>query len=195
MEVLDLDVAGDFIEVVAILMHIKARMLLPKSSEEEEDGYEDPRLELVEKLIEYKKFKEAAGGLESLEHERSLLQSRKYFHYISKESEVTDEEYLKKVTFFDLIMAFREAMQNMPKVSYHEVNRTEISVEEQTSFLMEKMSGGGSILFQNLMKMMENKLMIIVTFIAILELVKNGIILISQSKMFQDIRLKLKPAA
>jgi chromatin segregation and condensation protein Rec8/ScpA/Scc1 (kleisin family) len=60
---------------------------------------------------------------------------------------------------------------------------------------MEKMSGGETILFQSLMKLMESKMMIIVTFIAILELAKNGILLVSQSDTFQDIRLKLKPAA
>jgi len=195
MEVLDLDIAGDFIEVVAILMHIKARMLLPQSADEDGEDYEDPRLELVEKLIEYKRFKDAAVELEDFEHERSLIHTRKYFQYISRETDVTDEEYLEKVTFFDLIMAFREAIKNMPKVSYHEVNRSEVSVEEQTTFLMGKLAKGETVLFQALMKTMKTKIMIIVTFIAILELTRKGTIMINQSEMFQDIRLKLRPAA
>jgi len=75
LELLDLNVAGDFIEMVAILMHIKARMLLPQTEVEGEEA-DDPRTELVERLIEYKRFKEAAYELDDLEEQRSKLYSR-----------------------------------------------------------------------------------------------------------------------
>ncbi len=195
MQVLDLDIAGDFIEMVAILMNIKARMLLPRVSGEDEDEMEDPRLELVERLLEYKKYKVASYDLETLEHDHSLLYSRKYFGYIERDSDVPDEVYLEKVTLFDLIMAFREAMENMPKVFYHEVTRIEVSVEEQTAMLMSSLNAGKIVLFRELMKKLPSKIAVIVTFIAVLELAKRGTITVNQSDVDDDIRIKLKQAA
>ncbi len=194
MKLLDLNVAGDFIEMVAILMHIKARMLLPKSVSEEDEP-EDPRTELVERLIEYKRFKEASYQLDELEREREKMYPRRYFAFVPKEEEISDEEYLDRVTLFDLILAFRRALDNMPKVTHHEVKKIDVTVEQQEAFILKKVEENQVLLFQDLMREIKEKIVLIVTFIAMLELVRKGKIQVRQSRVFDDIRIKRKMAA
>ncbi len=197
MRILDLNVAGDFIEMVAILMHIKARMLLPKTPLDNEEEAADPRTELVERLLEYKRFKEASYELQYLESDRRRLYKRQDFKFIqtASESEPTTEEFLEKVTLFDLLIAFKRALESMPKVTYHEVQRIDVTVEEQTDYLLRVLHEKKMILFQDLMKRFKKKIVLIVTFVALLELVRKGIISVKQSDVFDDIRIKLKKDA
>jgi len=190
MQILDLDVAGDFIEMAAILMHIKARMLLPRPEGLSDDEYEDPRSELVARLLEYKRYKEASLELDVLEDARRKLYPRRYFKYLSKTEEVSNEEYLDDVTLFDLMVAFRKALDNMPKVVYHEVHKIEVTVEEQSDYILNKLQNKKVLIFQELMKEINQKIILIVTFIALLELCRSGQISIRQSKVFEDIRIK-----
>lgn len=194
LELLDLNVAGDFIEMVAILMHIKARMLLPRTEIEGEE-VDDPRTELVERLIEYKRYKEAAFELDDLEEKRSKLYSRKYFNFLPGQDEITDEEYLDQINLFDLMLAFRKALDNMPKVVYHEVKKIDVTIEQQSAYIVDKLKSKKVVLFQDLMREIKEKIVLIVTFIAILELVRNHQIEVRQSKVFDDIRIKSKEAA
>jgi len=192
MQILDLDVAGDFIEICAILMSIKARYLLPRVDSDEDDEIDDPRTELVERLIEYKKFKEASVELEELEEKRSRLYGREYFNFIPKTEDISDEDYLDEATLFDLVMAFRTALDNMPKVHQHEVQMIKVTVEEQSDLIMLRLNSNPLVLFQDLMKELKEKIVIIVTFIALLDLVKNGQVEVSQSHVYDDIRIKPK---
>jgi segregation and condensation protein A len=194
MKILDLNVAGDFIEMVAILMHIKARMLLPSPDTANGEEAEDPRTELVERLIEYKRFKEASYELHDLEDERRKLHPRKFFNFIDKQEQISDEKYLEKVTLFDLIVAFRKALDNMPKVTYHEVTKIDVTVEQQSEFIFSQLKGNKMILFQDLMKDISEKIVLIVTFIALLDLIRDGKISVKQSKVFDDIRIQEKKA-
>jgi len=194
LELLDLNVAGDFIEMVAILMHIKARMLLPQTEVEGEEA-DDPRTELVERLIEYKRFKEAAYELDDLEEQRSKLYSRKYFNFLPGQEEITDEEYLDQINLFDLMLALRKALDNMPKVIYHEVKKIDVTVEQQSAYIIEKLKTKKVVLFQDLMREIKEKMVLIVTFIALLELVRRHEIEVRQSKIFDDIRIKPKEVA
>ena len=189
MKILDLDVAGDFIEMAAILMHIKSRMLLPRVAGAD-DEYEDPRSELVSRLLEYKRFKEVSGELDNLEDARRRLFPRRYFKYILKTEETTTEEYLDDVSLFDLMVAFRKALDNMPKVIYHEVHKIEVTVEEQSEIILNRLKNKKVLLFQELVKEIKEKIILIVTFIALLELCKTGEIILRQSKLFDDIRIK-----
>ncbi|MHB2152816.1 segregation and condensation protein A [Calditrichota bacterium GD2] len=196
MRILDLNVAGDFIEMVAILMHIKARMLLPKMVTDGEEEPDDPRTELVERLLEYKRFKEAAFEFKNLEEERKKYFTRRDFKFIERESrEPTTEEFLEKVTLFDLMIALKRALDNMPKITYHQVERIDVTVEQQSEFLLNELKEKKMILFQDLMKQFKEKIVLIVTFIALLELIRNGQIEVRQSEVFDDIRIKLKKAA
>ncbi|MBD3225166.1 MAG: chromosome segregation protein ScpA [Caldithrix sp.] len=195
LNILDLNVAGDFVEVVAILMNIKARMLLPKSITSGDEEPEDPRAELVERLIEYKRFKDASGELVALQESRSKHFERRYFRFIPGEDKISDDEYLDKVSLFDLMMAFRQALHNMPKVTHHEVKRINVTVEDQTQILLNRLNQQGMIIFQDFIKEYTDRMMLIITFIALLELMRSGEIEVKQSHVFDDIRIQKRSAA
>ncbi len=189
MQLMDLDVAGDFIEMCAILISIKARYLLPKPETEEEE-FDDPRMELVERLLEYKKYKEASLEMEELEEKRKRLYDRRYFEFIPKSEQASDEEYLENVQLFDLMMALKSALDNMPKVTEHKVEMINVTVEEQADWIMQKLARKPMILFGELMAGLEKKIEIIVTFIALLDLMKQRLVTVSQSDNFDEIRIK-----
>ena len=191
MKMLDLDVAGEFIEMVATLMSIKARMLLPKPVFGDYEEFEDPRADLVARLLEYKKFKEAASEMYEFEDHRRKLYSRKYFQSNQEVQQISPEEYLQDVTLFDLLLAFKKALDNMPKVTYHEVKRVEVSIEEQMEFVINSLNAQPMILFSDLVKDLRDKIIIIVTFLAILDLIKLNKIIVHQSRVFDDIKIKL----
>jgi len=190
MKILDLDVAGDFIEMAATLMNIKSRMLLPRPPGISDEEYEDPRTELVARLLEYKRFKDAALELDTMEDNRRKVFPRRYFNYITREEEKEDDVLLDDVTLFDLMVAFRKALDNMPKVVYHEVKKIEVTVEEQSEYILKKLQDKKVLLFQELMAELKVKIVLIVTFIALLELCRSGKIVVRQSKVFDDIRIK-----
>ena len=195
MKLLDLNVAGDFIEMVAILMHIKVRLLLPRPVNQDGEEMEDPRTELVERLIEYKRFKEAALEFDELEEQRRKLFPRKYFKFLPKEEKVSDEEFLNQVTLYNLLIAFKRAMDNMPKITVHSVRKSDVTVEQQSVLILAKLDQNKILLFSDLMKEIKEKIVLVVTFVAILELIRSGTIVVKQSKVFDDIRIKRKNAA
>ncbi len=189
MKILDLEVAGEFIEMVASLMNIKARMLLPKPVFGDEDDVEDPRTELVQRLLEYKKFKEAASEMSEFEDHRRKMYSRKFFLKPEDEKPSSTEEYLQNVTLFDLLLAFKKALDNMPKVTYHEVKKIEITIEEQTDYILNILDAQPNILFSELIEKFKNRIVIIVTFLALLDLIKIRKIIVRQSRVFDDIKI------
>lgn len=190
MKMLDLEIAGEFIEMVAILMNIKARLLLPRPVGVSEEDYEDPRAELVERLIEYKRYKEAAEELYRYEDKQRKLYPRLYFHRIEPETDEDPDAYLKDVSLFDLLLAFKRALDNMPKVTYHEVKRIDVTVEEQTTFIIDRLKTHRLILFSELMSELRDKIVIVVTFLALLEMIRTGKVIVRQSDLFDDIRIK-----
>jgi len=189
MKILDLEIAGEFIEMVAVLMNIKAKMLLPKPVLGDDEEAEDPRTELVERLLEYKKFKEAAEDIRVYENRRRRLFSRKYFPPIKDRIEVSQEEYLQDVTLFDLLLAFKKALNNMPKVTYHEVKKIEVTVEEQSHFIMSKFTEKKMLLFSELVKQFKDRIVIIVTFLALLDLIRLKRVNVKQYQNFEDIQI------
>jgi segregation and condensation protein A len=191
MKMLDLEIAGEFIEMVAILMNIKARMLLPLPAGISDEEIEDPRTELVERLIEYQRFKLAAGDMGELEEKKRQLFHHQYFLVLGIKEEISNEEFLQDVTLFDLLLAFKKALDNMPKVTYHEVRRIEVTIEQQTQFILNKLGQKTMVLFSELVGSIKERIIIIVTFVAILEMIKARRIQVSQSELFEDIRIKL----
>ncbi len=189
MKILDLEVAGEFIEMVASLMNIKARMLLPKPVFGAEDDVEDPRTELVQRLLEYKKFKEAASEMSEFEDHRRKMFSRKFFLRPEDEKPSSTEEYLQNVTLFDLLLAFKKALDNMPKVTYHEVKKIEVTIEEQTDYILNLLDAQPNILFSEFIEKLKNRIVIIVTFLALLDLIKLRKIIVRQSRVFDDIKI------
>ena len=190
MKILDLEVAGEFIEMVAILMNIKARMLLPRPEGIGDEDVEDPRTELVQRLLEYKQYKDAAEELHIFEEEQRLKFGRGIQAERPRVTE-SDEEYLQDVSLFDLLLAFKRALDNMPKITYHEVRRIDVTIEQQTEYLLTQLKLGVTKLFSELVSEFTEKIYIIVTFMAILDLIKTGRIIVRQADLFDDIRVKL----
>lgn len=191
MKFLDLEVAGEFIEMVATLMSIKARMLLPKPVFGDDENVEDPRTELVQRLLEYKKFKEAASEMYEFEDQKRKLYPRKFFPKPDDEQPVSTEEYLQNVTLFDLLLAFKKALDNMPKITYHEVRKIEVTIEEQTAYILDALEKSESVRFTELISDFKDKIIIVVTFLAILELIKLRKIIVKQSRVFEEINISI----
>jgi segregation and condensation protein A len=186
MASLDLEVAGDFIVMAATLMQIKVRMLLPRDETHEEE--EDPRAELVRRLIEYKRFKEMAQDMSSLEEEQRKVYYRRFFHadariHLAEET----QESLRDISLFNLIAAYKTALDHMPKKEIHEVNLLTVSVDEQTSYVLDYLRVHGSTTLLTLVMHMTEKLRIIVTIIALLELTKNRIISLTPTNDMNDV--------
>ena len=175
LQELDLEVAGDFIVMAAELMQIKVKMLLPKVPGEEEE--EDPRAELVRRLLEYKRFKEASAVLSSLEDESGKLFYRLGFHSDPKRVTLEDqEESLKNITMFNLIAAFKKVLDSVPKRVYHDVELMNVSIDEQMSYIADVFRTREKVTFFEMVSHMTEKIRIIVTIIAMLEMIKNRII-------------------
>ena len=172
---LDLEVAGDFIVMAAELMQIKVRMLLPRAPGEEED--EDPRAELVRRLLEYKRFKEASLNLSILEDEHKKLYYRQGFHSDSVVVTLEDqEESLKDITMYNLISAFKKVLESVPKKIYHDVSLMNVTIDEQMSYIADVFRLREEISFIELVSHMTEKIRIIVTVIAMLEMMKAKLV-------------------
>ncbi len=186
MQQLDLDVVGEFIVVAATLMQIKVRMLLPHEETDEEE--EDPRAELVRRLLEYKRYKEMAVEMQSKEMAARKLHFRKFFESDPREMDTDeDEDLLKDMTLFDLIRAFKFAIDNIPKKQVHEVEKLNVSVDEQLTYIQKILEEHGEISFLSLVTSMTEKIRIIVTFIALLEMIKQRFVTVHQSNSYDDI--------
>jgi segregation and condensation protein A len=171
MQTISLDKAGEFIAMAATLMVIKMKMLMPSHADEDEEEQEDPRAELVRKLLEYRRFKEAAESLQKHEAERRryhLRQTR--FPFLGD----LDLEPQLRIEMFDLLAALAGIFDRMQARTVHDVVREAFTVEEKMSLIEEKVGSGGTVRFEELFAADTIKMEVIVTFIAILEMVKRG---------------------
>ncbi len=184
MRELDLEVAGEFILMAATLIQIKVKMLLPRAPEEEAEE-EDPRADLVRQLLEYRRYKEVAESLQSYEDRQSRVFHRSYFEWQKpfRQKEVV----LKDMTMFDLLSAFRDVLSNMPKVRYHEVKPIGVTIEEQIDYVLNAVRDKDHVLFRDLLSPITERIIMVVTFMAILELIKSRRIGVRQSDVFGEI--------
>jgi len=182
MEFLNLELAGEFLVMAATLMRIKARMLLPRHEDEEEEG-DDPRQQLVQQLLEYQKFKSAASKLEAMEYQRRMLFPRPEQNGKS----IADDEY--SYNLFDLIAAFKAVLERN-RVTYLEVEVEETSVEEKIDFLKQKLSDCDMIAFEDLFEGQQSLVELIVTFLALLEVLRLRIATVRQTRPFGKIWIK-----
>jgi segregation and condensation protein A len=168
METLSLDVAGEFLVMAATLVHIKSRTLLPPDESELDDEEEgDPRDELVRRLLEYQRFKDAAGELER----RDVLK-RDVFVRSPEPPEDVETVGFESVSLFDLISALRAVLDRLPKDSVHQVVLETVSMREKMSLLLDDLHRRGKVVFQDLFAGAVSRLEVVVTFLAMLELVK-----------------------
>jgi len=185
IKMLDLEVAGDFILMASTLMHIKVRMLLPKEIDEKGEEI-DPRSDLIAALLEYKKYKEMSEELSFMESNQRKLSFRGNFDYDEKEAPVEFETLLKNVTLFDLAKAFKKAIDGVKPVVVHEIQRISVTLEEQIQYILDRIEKEKEVHFMSLVEHMREKIRIVITFIALLELAKSAIILIKESPDFND---------
>ena len=188
IQLLDLEAASDFILMAATLMRIKAQLLLPRVIEgEEEEEFGDPRQDLVRRLLEYKRFKEVAEELSVKEEVASKHYPRGSF----KLEEGWDEEYLvgSEVSLFDLVAAFRSVVENAPKITVHQVQLISVTLEERIEFVERIVRERIEVTFHELFQPGEDKIVWIVTFIAILELMRSRTVIARQDQPFAEIYL------
>ena len=182
MRLLDLNIAGEFLVMAATLIHIKSKMLLPPEPKEDGQAEEDdPRNELVRKLLEYQKFKEAAGLLRQKELQRQNIFTRQ-----AQVSSVDGERYFE-ASLFDLLSAFSNALKEIPKELFYEIIKDEFTVEEKVHDLLHMLMNTASLSLSSLFGKAINQVEMVVTFLAILELIRLKEIVVAQKELFSDI--------
>jgi segregation and condensation protein A len=180
MRSLDLRVAGEFLVMAATLLRIKAEMLLPRTKVDEAEG-PDPREDLAERLIEYKKFKELAEGLKGLEEERSRFYPR------GEASSPPEAEQWEEINPFLLWRALREALDKAPRETPHTISPDEVTLKEKMDFLLRILEGGRGIRFTELLSQDPRRIALILIFVAILELAKQRRVTLRQEAPFGEI--------
>ena len=185
MQSLDLDVAGEFLVMAATLIHIKSRMLLPAAADEpEEDEGIDPREELVRRLLEYQRFKDAAAELE----QREVL-TRDVFIRAAAAEEVAVAGF-REVSLFELLSALHRVIERVAKDDVHEVILDQITMREKMTLVLDTLRAGGKVLFEALFSAVKSRMEVIVTFLAMLELVKIRAIHIFQEELNGPIQIE-----
>ena len=188
MKQMDLDVAGEFLLMAATLIHIKSRLLLPANDELIEDDDEDPRAELVRRLLEYQRYKEAALLLDRLPQlSRELFVNQFLTSEIIK-GEADDEV---AVGIYQLARAFHQLLKTAPTEVFHEVVRESLSVADYVQNLTEQLADGTRRTFRELFSGQPQRDELVVTFLAMLELVKMRMVKIDQAGEFAEIWLSL----
>ena len=192
MKSLNLDVAGEFLLMAATLLHIKSKMLLPPSEEEqaeesEEEIEEDPRAELVRRLLEYQRFKEAALDLSKEPLLDRDVFVRKFFEGNLLEGA---EEFLAgEATIFDLLEAMKKVLQGIPPEEFQELSLEQMNIKEKIIQIMDRLWETESLTFAELFSASTPRPEILLTFLALLELLRLRMIKIYQSGSFGPIRI------
>ncbi len=193
MKELRLDIASEYLVMAATLLAIKSKMLLPKHEDESEEAFsfeeeEDPRDELVERLIEYKKFKEAAVEFKHLEEDRGLIYTKPPSDLSEFAKETQSEKNDINVTIYDMLAAFQKLMRRrkLQKPLATRVTRQEIPIEKRMTEIIELLGTGERKRFHDLFPVPDRS-HIVVTFLAVLELMKRQEILVEQEQNFAEI--------
>lgn len=184
MKEIRLELAAEYLVMAAMLAEIKSRMLLPRQ-EEQEDEESDPRAELIRRLQEYERYKQAAEDIDNLPRlGRDLFQA---------EAEVPDRIIQRRppdVDLKDILFALKEVMHRVDMFSHHQVQMEALSVREKMSGILEKIDADRFTEFTELFDLSEGRLGVVVTFLAILELIKGSLIDLIQAESFGPIHVK-----
>jgi segregation and condensation protein A len=184
-EIMNLDNVTEFYTMVALLLLIKSRTLLPVEIEDSGD-WEDPRQELVEKLIEYQKFKKLTELMEEKEKEAEwIIERRKLQHNLP----FSDDDLWEKVDVWDLMKTFAVIMRNLPGERVIDMYE-ETTVNEKITLLSEMLENKGECLFTDLIIRTCSMIDIVCAFLAVLETVKMRMVVIFQNRMFGDIMIR-----
>jgi len=185
---INLSNAGDFIYMASTLMSIKAKMLLPIKNDSDEEIIDDPRLNLVSQLIEYQKFKDISNKLKKI-----LLYQSNFFRFnYSYNYEQSDINYtnLEKTSLYEFSSLYKKLIEKKPIDINYDLKREKIQVKQKVLFIMNKLFALPKLIFSKLFSSKSSKQDIVITFIAILELIQNRKIKVLQKKNFDEILIK-----
>jgi segregation and condensation protein A len=189
MQDMQLELAGEYLVMAATLAEIKSRMLLPRASLAADGSEEDPRAELVRRLQEYERFKRAAENIDRLPRlERDVW---------SAGAALTDRKVVRlvpQVTLQEMLLALRDVVSRSEMFAHHHVQRERLSVRARMSDIVAQLAGGSFMDFVQLFRPEEGRMGVAVTFIAILELVREGLIDIVQPELFAPIHVRAAAA-
>jgi len=181
----NLELAAEYLLMAAMLIEIKSRMLLPPKKTAEGQEAEDPRAELVRRLLEYEQIKLAAARLGSLPHYgRDFLKAQVYI-------EQSLQPRFPEVHVVDLQDAWADILKRAKLVQHHKISREELSVREHMSIVLRHLQGKKFVEFENLFDTSKGSPVLVVTFIALLELAKESLIEITQAEAFAPIYVRL----
>ena len=187
MQQLDLDVAGEYLVMAATLLHLKSRTLLPGDDVNDEEEGEDPRAELARQLLEYQRFKEAADLL----NRRDWLDRDVFVRVPLQDETDTEAEVLYDVSLGDLLDALQEILKRAAPEVVHEVILEQVSLRERLCFVLDTLRERGEVKFSELFPVEVTRLQILVTFLAILELVRMRMLALRQAEFFGPIIMNL----
>ncbi|MET0332898.1 MAG: ScpA family protein [Rhizobacter sp.] len=186
MKSVRLELAAEYLVMAAMLAEIKSRMLLPRSAVVEDEEH-DPRAELIRRLQEYERFKAAAEGIDTLKRVGRDL-------YVPKldAPQAKVRKLLPEVSLEELLMSMADVLRRSDMFESHQVSREALSTRERMSQVLERLRGGGFVPFVELFGAEEGKLGVVVTFMAILELVKEQLIELVQNDAFAAIHVRAR---
>ena len=186
MDALHFELKAEYLVMAAMLAEIKSRMLLPRSSEGEEDE-EDPRAQLIRRLQEYERFKQAAEDIDSLPRVGRDL------YLASAEPPATEVARTEPpVDLRELLLALSEVLRRADMFESHHVSREKLSTRERMSQVLERLKPGGFVPFVSLFSAEEGRLGVVVTFLAVLELIKESLVELVQSEPLGPIHVKAR---
>ncbi len=186
MKSLDIEIAGEFLVMAATLLKIKSRMLLPRHEELGEEA-EDPRKELVQQLLEYRKFKEIAERLGEKEYRQRQMFPRPRGGFDNAADIIPPEPPAPEVGMFELLTAFRQVLERIDKLKLYEIVGEDISIEERIDFVLRTITQRRRMTFMELFENERRRLVMVVTFFALLELMRLGRISVRQERLFGEI--------
>ena len=184
MDMLRLELAAEYLLMAAMLAEIKSRFLLPRPEEEEGDE-EDPRAELIRRLQEYERFKKAAEDVAELPRE-----GRDTFRSSAAPPPLNIERPEPEVDLQELLFAFQDILKRIDLKSHHQIEKETLSIRERMTDVLARISETNFAEFTSLFTMKEGRLGVVVTFISILELMKDGLIEIVQAEPYGPIHVK-----
>jgi segregation and condensation protein A len=188
---LSIDLAGEYLLMLATMMRIKSRMLLPGEEVDDDETGEDPRAELVQKLLEYQKFKEIAGDLQEKEKIRSLAYHRGT-DIIPAEGFEPDAPELD-LELDSLLTAFRQAMQRFSDIEDFVIEKLQFTVEDKMNFITDSLKASETIQLEELLATCKSKIELIVLFLALLELMRLRKLKVRQRGTFGKLAIQKLP--
>ena len=189
MQNLNIEIAGEFIYMAALLMKIKSRSLLPRINNVDDNLIEDPRIDLINRLSEYKEFKEISLQIEILKNEHQ----KKYIRGIECkliEENLDSKEYLKNYNVYDLISAFSYAMKNIKLSNNYNTHIEKYQIQDKIKQIKKILLKKNKLLFKELIKDVKEKIEMVVIFLALLDIVQNKKCTILQNEPFNDLYIE-----